>query len=182
MDPLTHFYNNGCLFKCDALMFNDTIKSVLTNLLTYQKIDFEYSYMFKLHDVAIKCIICTQIVPINNMKSLGSSFLICKNCCNECTNKRTIMTLYTRIFMGHFCLNWDVYDNYVYLFVKKDVRPVYLIDTDEIKTGMINNSHKLRHRYYHTIPIMFIMSISDNNSHCNELNLDAVKYILSFIY
>lgn len=177
MDFLVHFHNNKFLFKCDKSMFKLFIKSVLKNLVSNDPIcDETLSYIFETHNSTIKCLICLQVINNFDMELITKSFLICDNCCDVCINKRLFVwfslhklyrSVYSRVLK---------YDNH--LRTHFDIGELDFND----RHALINNSHKLVHRFYHVIPIMFLLSISDYNSHCNELNRDVITYIIKFIY
>lgn len=177
MDQLVHFYHNQCLFKCDKNMFNDVIKYVLTKLFLHDEniVDKTHTYIFELQNGVTKCIICSQLILTINMKQVESSILICSECCNKCVNNHIFIELYLRYYGEHGLRSyWFIFDNDAHRYIGAS-----LIRND---THFINNSHKLIHRFYHIVPIIFLMSPLDVNSYCHDLNLDVMLHILKFIY
>ena len=167
MNPLVSFYNNGWLFRCNKNEFDDNIKNVLTKLFSYCIIDRAQIYIFHLHNV--KCIICLQLISTNINTFIFNPFLICDSCCNVCIGHH----IFIEFFVSRpSCSIKSVWTNGKRPFYHGRGNPQSFID----------HSHKLIHRFYHVVPIMFIMAISDRNSHCHMLNGDIMMHMLQFIY
>ena len=156
-------------------MFHDNMKHALTKLFSYDDIDIAQSHIFVLCNNVSKCIICAQVItPIINLK-LSSPFLICDECCYECIGDRnfiefTKFDLTCKICPHRFVCNYRMYNHYRYYV------------SSHFVNSLMNNSHKLMHRFYHTVPIIFLISRTDHNSYCCGLIMDVMIHILKFIY
>lgn len=203
MDYLTQFHNDKYLFKCEKNTFDYNIKSALTKIFSCNTIYETQMYIFNC-DKIVKCLICLQLIPIedglliftkdkytssiltkNGQFYVPSSkykytigmrliinyapFMICDECCNKCIDEHKFIAFYD------IMLNYKIDTQWIEPHVISKYRT-------EKHTIFINNSHKLIHRFYHTGPILFIMSTSDHNSYSHEINLDIITHIFQFIY
>lgn len=179
MDLLVQFHRNKCLFNCDKSMFALNIKCALSTLFSYNKCDDAQSHIFKIGNI-VRCIICLHVIHVNIKRFIVSPFVICNNCCYECINKSMFIEFYVSVTYNEIYSSWLVYDNYARVYLSKyifnHVRKLLK------KEKLIDNSHKLIHRFYHTTMIIFLMAISDHSSRCNVLNTDIIFHILRFIY
>lgn len=187
MNTLIHFHHNNCLFKCDMHMFNCTIKNVLTNLFEYDCDDsplyvINESDLHVLDDYSyndyvgiVRCVICLQTISIITGRNI-SPFMICDICINTCIDMYNFIEICVGLPFFGIRSYWVINNNHYEMCLGSSTV------LDERGTIFVNNSHKLVYRFYHVAPIIFLMSISDNNSHCNELNLDVIIHILKFIY
>lgn len=173
MDILTHYHHNKCLFKCDKILFANNIKNVLTKLFSHDDVNYDLSYIFTMCDRYIKCTTCLQIICTVNM-SLTNPFLICDNCVHACIGEHVYVELYDSGPFGKIFSYWFKYENNGYAFTGMRYATY--------KYTLIDNSHKLIHRFYHDVEIILLLSISDINSYCNVLNFDVIIHILRFIY
>lgn len=164
-----HFYYHRCLFKRDKREFNDNIKCVLIKLFSHNAINDTQLHMFRSRTRIVNCMICLQVIHTINMRFVTSTFLICNICCNECIN----ISAYVEF--------WNQHDKIeMYWFVHNDDTSIDAIFNRSMH--MINNSHKLIHRFYNTTIITFLLSKLDNDSYCHDLNLDVMLHVLKFIY
>lgn len=178
-----YFCANKCLFKCDAHEFDKMIKYTMNKLIvvdTFYNIRFCGAYDTHKHTI---CSICLQ--EMNHVNCLA----ICCICCNICINKKVIIDfgtvgLLTNMFYydnGHNKYQMICIDDYGNHFdIHSRCNPILIKMT--ILNKFFNNSPKLKYRFYHVVPIMFILSLSDPTSECYVLNHDIMIYILKFIY
>lgn len=180
MDVLINFEEHGHLFCCASNEFNVTIKKVLSNILIHET---ECTYtLTNGHGVRkIKCIICLQIVYDDGQ------FVICDECCRTCINQCTLISVTDAdIFICRITSNdyWDDLDSCSELAAFRE--GFYKNKSYHNKRSLLKHfvdcSHKLIHRFYHSVSILFLLSLYDSNSHCNILNVDVVTYIFNFIY
>lgn len=178
MNLLAHFYRNKCLSKCNKQSFYYEIDSMLGELFGFDMADDSQLYMFKLHGDA-KCITCLQTIDIVNMKFIESPMLICDKCCNRCIGIPAFFEFNVTENIHLLISRLIIYDDSESKYIQHNKgSTIFCINSQKLR----NNSHKLIHRFYHTIPIILLMSISDYKSHCYGLNLDIICYILTFIY
>lgn len=182
MDSLIRFRYNKCLFKCDPHMFNNNMKNVLTKLFSKGKVDSSNFHIFHNYHGTIRCIICLQMISTVNMIMVGSPFMICSKCCYVCNAEFDIIRFYALSVPGYIGSTWIIYDKRIHKYVARyEPNCNELVLQSNIK-NFICHSHKLIHRFFHTTPIIFLLSITDINSHCNQLNLDVMIHIFKFIY
>ena len=173
MDALISFKNGSHLFKCDPDDFTVVIKDTLTNILIRDMTRdgrFCVSNMIK----KVKCIICWQ------HEFDDSSFIICKECCKLCVNADIIiaMNMHTYVCNKRNDGYWfDMSGNFGILRATEHYH-----NKSELLKYFIDHSHGLIHRFYHTVPILFLLSLCDPNSDCNVLNRDVIFYIFGLIY
>lgn len=173
MDILISFKNGSQLFKCDPSNFAVAIKDVLTNILICDKMrDERFNGLNVIKKV--KCIICWQY------EFDDSQFVICNKCCKLCINENIIIALTRGTYV---CRKSD--SNY--WFGISDLNGtfranMYYHDINSLLKYFINCSHKLVHRFYHTVPILLLSALRDPNANCNVLNVDIIMYIFRFIY
>lgn len=55
-------------------------------------------------------------------------------------------------------------------------------DKNSLLKYFVGCSHKLVHRFYHTVPILLLLALRDPNANCNVLNVDIIMHIFRFIY
>ena len=179
-----HFQKNRCLFKCDIHDFDHMIKSTMKELVIsdslYQK---KFVGDVRYQGRHSKCSICLQELGFINR------LVICYNCCNICIGKKviidfgmceiyTIVHCYNDIFNGYQMIYIHDYNN---IFV--EFNSEFWQDTkNKVLTHFIDNSPKLKNRFYHVAPITFILSLKDPTSECYVLIHDIILYILKFIY
>lgn len=178
-----YFHTNRCLFKCDAHDFDDVIKNTMRKLIFFARVGkkyhefnthYQYSYTY--------CAICLQYLE------LCSRLAICPNCCNVCINKKIIIDFgANEIYpVVHYVNKNDEYrmiliDDYGDHFIEFERQDKHIIKYS-VLTKFIDNSHKLEYKFYHVVPLVFILSLSDPTSECHILNNDIMFYILKFIY
>ena len=172
MDILEYFCNNKCMFKCDPNKFNHIIKESLKRLLLWSHFVTKRDEHHIYHIDTVRCMICLQICKFDTHHNVH--FAICEICCLKCTNKHVSIMMYD-YSIGF----WDSSDVLI-TTLSHDQR--YNFGYYSVAHNVVDNSHVLVHRYYHVIPIMFILSISDRNSSCYALNHDIVMFILKLIY
>ena len=172
MDIFEYFCNNKCMFKCNPNKFNHNIKTSLEQLLLrdYAILNYNEYHIYRIDTV--KCMVCLQICKLNTIHNV--KFVICALCCEKCTNIHVSIMMYNN-FIGIWS-NRDVLMTKLYRYAQHN------FNYYDIAHELINNSHILKHRYYHVVPIIFILSISDHNSSCYALNHDIVIFILKIIY
>src|SRR5579863_10049706 len=88
MDLISCFYNNGYLFKCSHLKFDNVIKKHMKSLMSIVGIfngpTFDNESVNLLH-----CLICFQYVGHSYFyDKCFRGFTICENCCYECIDKK----------------------------------------------------------------------------------------------
>ena len=177
MERFTYLHHNNCFFKCEKNMFKYCIKDVFTDLFTLESLDVNRLHIFELHNSITKCIVCLQLILTVNMKNVDSSFLICDECCNSCIDQYIFIEFYASTIFQQINSHWFRYDIRAHKYMNAAT-----IRYNIGEATFINNSYKLIHRYYHTVPIIFLLSTLDINSCNNGLNLDIIVYILKFIY
>lgn len=179
MNYLTSFYKNKCLFKCPQDQFNDNIKTTLSSILSCNS-QSDILHILDMDNYYGKrtCIIC-----LHSAYGCGN-FIICNKCCNICLNKSVTIEINTSstLISSHICYKFrarwipmyhTICEHFPNLASKN-----YEYRKDEVLTMIINSSHKLIHRYYHTNLITFLMLIYDSKSSIYVLHLDVIKYIL----
>ena len=171
MDIFEYFCNNNCLFKCRPNQFNGTIKKTLEQLLLCDHLITKHGHHIYNINI-VKCIICLQICNLT-IDHRNVKFVICAECCSKCTN------MHVSIIICRFTGCWNTQDKLI-ITLYRHTR--YNVNYYNIARTLINNSHALVHRYYHYVPIMFMLSILDHNSSCFVLNYDVVMYTLKLIY
>lgn len=178
-----YFSANRCLFKCDIHGFDEMIKTTMNKLIISDVRERKYfTFCVSDQDLHTKCAICLQNVGIINR------LIICYNCCNMCINKKVIINLgmfniYTIMYYNNKYNVYQIIDveNYNYQFA--EFCSYYQQDTkNKILDHFIENSPKLRDRFYHVAPVIFLLSLSDPASQCYVLNDDVMFYILKLIY
>lgn len=112
---------------------------------------------------------CTQVIRTNKMDLINSPFLICDQCNYACIGE---------YMFTEFWKDSNIINSYWFYYERKGV----MCYTKTHKMIFNNNSHKLVHRYYHTVMIIFLMARLDNSSYCCDLILDVIMYMLKFIY
>lgn len=162
MDHLINFDMKGSLFECKMSDFDDTIKTVLTKIISIKPNEHHRSPFYNFED-EVKCMMCLQWVRSQYL------FAICNNCVRCCTYGfrgplfvERLATYGKRFYIGLVC------DDVILTFLNIN--------------NFINNSHKLFHRFYQIVPILFILSINDENSLTHVLNNDIIMYIIKIIY
>lgn len=179
MDALVNFCNNGRFIDCGPNEFNNIIKHTLMRLLL-KKLSGENQYQVffdsinrDYSDRILKCIIC-----VRNMRD-NSEFLVCNECCKICIDEDIIISILKD--ESRFEVVLCQFDGGYWV----DTYEHFLCDNDNDKIILkmfIDNSHKLIHRFYHTVPITFLMSIFDPKSSCSILTWDIIIHIIKFIY
>ena len=172
MDIFEYFCNNKCLFKCDPNDFNHSIKELLKRLLLWPYLETKRNDYHIYHIDTLRCMVCLQICESNTYR--GVKFTICRICCMKCTEIHFSIIMY-----DHSIGIWDARYS---LITTLDCDPRSNFGYHSVAYKLINNSHALVHRYYHYVPIMFMLSILDHNSSCFVLNYDVVMYTLKLIY
>ena len=176
MDVLACFYNNGYLFKCSSIDFDDVIKNNMNRIMMIHNcsIDSEFNH----ENVNMThCMICFQYV--GNFKH----FTICEQCCNSCINKRVRFIINAiNSYPSFWC-----YDNteQVYSVIQISDYDIYFPESHNkahMLNHFVNNLYRLKHRFYHETPIMLLLSIYDPKSSCYQLNHDIIFHMLKFIY
>lgn len=194
MDLLIHFYEHKCLFKCDKRMFNVNVKCALTKLFSRENINEHQFFVLTHHHVNVRCIICLQIVSTIGSKYATSSFVICSSCCHDCNPEFALVAITVSNVIGNMrssiVQNVISYErSYRIEYSNVDHKNMARYEINNVgfmvrpnSKNFINNSYKLMHRFYHTTILIFLMAISDHNSHRNTLNMDITFHILRFIY
>ena len=101
--------------------------------------------------------------------NLKYRFVMCINCVKTCSYRETGPLIVKRLLCSKK------------LLVTCLARDGDVLNVQELN-DFINNSHHLFHRHYHTVPIIFMLSINDVNSLTCVLNHDIIIYIIKFIY
>lgn len=206
MDELINFVEMRHLFKCAPDKFNITIKSILINMLINKMLctkphrerhmlfpgrfcvsPEERKKQFKIQRNAdngkVRCIICRQFEVDN------SEFVICNECCKVCINENVLIAIGNIIFVC--CKTNIVWNNY---WGDVDSNPLLGDIRDKLYNNenynnkgsllkyFVDNTHKLVHRFYHTVPILFLLSLCDLQSFSGKLNKDIIFFIFKFIY
>lgn len=179
MDALINFKIKGHLFECDPNEFNTKIKNVLSNILIHR---MEYFMNNDVIDIRkIRCIICWQFELDN------SWFLICEECCKTCINYSVLISIVkSHIYICHVTCDdyWDDLDSCSELIKRRErfYKNKYYHDKSSFLKYFVTCSFKLIHRFYHAVPILFLLSLHDQNSDCYTLNKDVIMCIFNFIY
>ena len=158
MDILTCFYNNGYLFKCLPCDFDNMIINTMKSIILINK-NAVNSY-FHNKNVS-RCIICFQYVDVSY------SFKVCKNCCNCCIGKKVLFEMSISYIYPIFWYYDDIQK--LRCLISFDRYRIYFPEfrnKDSVLTHFVNNSFKLKHRFYHEIPIILLLSIYDPKSSC----------------
>ena len=189
---IKHINTYGSLFNCAVHEFDVMIKNALNKLIITRyanrkslEIDINYADKFN------KCVICLQ----NLMCTQG--LIICHNCCNVCIGKKVMISFGTFEMSTTSMINFDtfvlytimMYDDYQTIHISEYQK--YFVDhyysfpfdtKHNVLNHFVNNSPKLRSRFYHVAPVTLLLSLRDPASECYVLNDDIMFYILKLIY
>lgn len=177
MDALINFEHNGRLFECDPDEFNITIKSVLTDILVHQFIPIiDRNCQYR----QLKCISCWQIVNDNSL------FLICDQCCKACIGENKLIAIMSYDVFICYKTHHNYWREIGTQSLNKNIKSFYKSDYYNDKSSwlkyFVNSSHKLINRFYHSVPILFLLALRDPKSDCSVLNRDIVFFTFKFIY
>ena len=188
VEYLDSFCDNKYLFKCDRSQFNVVIKFAMTKLIKYEK----HGIVHIIDDTSTKCVICHQRITCFH------EFSICCNCCKYWVNKEIILNLaeiksYIAPTLWQYNNHSRKYDiimtyNYYHYFPEFTDDSWFSITGHDnynrfvIYSHFINNSFRLKHRFYHDTQSILLLSIYDTSSSCSILNWDIMIHILKFIY
>lgn len=183
-DIFEYLHANGHLFKCAAHEFDYNIKYVMEKLIIKDWLKRE-QFTFCVDDKYLhkKCAICLQYIEFNNMLA------ICHNCCNVCINKQVMINFSHDTYHIHTLMfNYEINDYKLFRFEDRNDKfiefgPMYSQDVkNKVLDHFVINLPKLKDRFYHVVPVILLLSLSDSASVCCVLNDDIIFYILKLIY
>ena len=195
-----HFSIYGSLFNCAVQEFDIVIKNTLNKLIIIRyvdkkrlNVDINYAVMFDKNyiDRFNKCIICLQHLTYTK------GLIICHNCCNICIGKKVMVNIGMFEVSTSMMINFDIFELYT-IMMYEDYQMISFSDYNKhfvdhrssfpngtkrnVLNYFVNNSPKLKDRFYHMVPVILLLSLSDLASECCVLNDDIMFYILKFIY